>query len=115
MTNFLSGREKSYPYQMKRVRKKRDFSWAIPDCFLPNKISFEPKKSRPKQNEILFNANEILSGKNEHSFFKNETLSVINKISFVINEVLSIVNEILSAENDIVLNRTKCFFALTKF
>jgi hypothetical protein len=64
-----SSQKKSRPCQTKRVRKKKDLVEPISAFFLPNKILFDQKKSRPKQMR-LFWPEKILSGKTKDFFRK---------------------------------------------
>jgi hypothetical protein len=69
-------------------------SWAIPCLFLPNKISFDRKKSRPKQMRLV-------SGK-QNSVRQKEKI-------FSEDQILSSENKTVFGENRFCPERTKLF------
>jgi hypothetical protein len=100
---------------------------AIIGLFLPNKISFDPKKSRPNQMR-LFWAKKILPGQNENIFAEKKILSATNKIFsglkrlcpaktnvFCQEKIYPRENKIFAGPKEISSGENKLSFARTKF
>jgi len=97
---------------MKRVRKKHDFSWAIPDRFLPNKISFVPKTSRLSQTKSRLSQSGPIWRKQTLVFQKHDFVAE-EKTLFVTEAALFIRNEVVPAEIK-VLSRKRSFVSAAR-